>query len=76
MYKHKTTIAVNAIITPSGQMMVKMGEGSETREIVFTADNRSPNEASGHYRVISGPMQDQGTFRLSRASTDYTSRYM
>jgi hypothetical protein len=76
VYKHKTTIEVEAVITPSGQMMVKVGDEKEPREIVFTTDVRSPNEASGHYRVISGPMQDQGTFRLARGSADYTSRYM
>jgi hypothetical protein len=76
IYKKGVKMAVEAIITPAGQMMVKVGEGSETREIVFVADTRSEIEASGGYTVISGPMQDRGTFRLSKGEADYRNNYL
>lgn len=66
LYRKGSTIEVDALITPAGQMRVVVGEGSEIREIVFTADNRTSECVSGNYIITSGPMQDKGKFCLNR----------
>jgi hypothetical protein len=66
LYNKGSRIEVDALVSPSGEMHITVGEGKDVRKIVFTADNRTLTEVTGKYRVYEGPMQDTGTFRLTK----------
>jgi len=78
MYMKGAKVDVEALITPSGKMHVVVcsGNDKDAREIIFNADNRTLNEVTGRYEVVVGPMQDTGTFRLSKGPGGFLHKYI